>query len=365
MKWSFKITQAAGIDVYVHITFFLLLAYFGLAGYMNPVEGVSPAALAFKNIVFVLIVFFIVVLHELGHALAARRYGIQTRDITLYPIGGVARLERMPSDPWQELVVALAGPAVNVVLAAVLFTLLYATGELGATTDFLSLNGLLGVNIVLVIFNLIPAFPMDGGRVLRALLAMSMDYVRATRIAATIGQMMAVLFVFVVVTGIFNNPLLLFVALVVWLGAGEEANSVQTRSTLRGVPVMHGMIREFAALAPGDPLERAVEHIIAGWQTDFPVVENGAVVGILTRADLMTALASKGEWGRVSEAMVTDFKVVEATEMLDRAFERFQECACRTLPVLHQGNLVGLLTVENVGELIAIQNALGHPHGKR
>ncbi len=220
MSWSWRIGRIAGIDVYVHFTFFLLLCriayqHYSVRGNFNDAIG---------GLVFILALFGIVVLHELGHALAARRYGIPTRDITLLPIGGVARLERMPDKPAQELVVALAGPAVNVVLAAGIFLVLALGAELIPISRAMNvgggfLNQLLWVNIALAVFNLLPAFPMDGGRVLRALLAMRMEYVQATQVAATVGQAMAIFFV---IAGLFGgNPLLMFIGLFVWLGAKQ------------------------------------------------------------------------------------------------------------------------------------------------
>jgi Zn-dependent protease len=208
MSWSWRIGCIAGIDVYVHFTFLLLLGWVALAHYLAHGD-VTETIL---GLTFVLTLFAIVVVHEIGHALAARRYGIRTRDITLLPIGGVARLEKMPDDPRQELIVALAGPAVNVVLAVGIYVGLALGQGLGPVRDVLRVGGpllaqLFWVNVILAGFNLLPAFPMDGGRVLRALLAMRMDYVRATQVAARIGQGMAVLFGF---AGLYGNPFLIF-----------------------------------------------------------------------------------------------------------------------------------------------------------
>ena len=192
MSWSWRIGRIAGIDVYIHFTFVFLLAWVALAHYMAH----NDLAEAMRGLIFIVALFGIVVLHELGHALAARRYGIRTRDITLLPIGGVARLERMPEDPKQELVVALAGPAVNVVMAAAIYVGLMLRQELVPLGEAVRVGGgfvsqLFWVNVSLALFNLLPAFPMDGGRVLRALLGMRLDYVRATQVAARIGQGMA------------------------------------------------------------------------------------------------------------------------------------------------------------------------------
>ena len=295
-----------------------------------------------------------------GHALTARKYGIPTRDITLLPIGGVARLERMPDDPRQELWVALAGPAVNVVLAAGLFILLQVTGQ-WTPLEQLSVTGgsfferLLVVNVMLVIFNLLPAFPMDGGRVLRALLAMKIDYVRASQIAAGVGQGMALLFGFV---GLFYNPFLIFIALFVWIGAQQEASAVMMRSSFGGIPVRESMVTRFRTLSPGDTLRRTADEILAGFQQDFPVMEGGRVVGILTRPSLMEGLARQRLDTPVADIMQRDFQAVDIGDMLDAAFQKLQSCQCRTMPVLDRGQLAGLLTMDNVGEFMSIQAAL-------
>ena len=322
------------------------------------------------GLLFVLTLFGVIVLHELGHALTARRFGIRTRDITLLPIGGVARLERMPDDPRQELLVALAGPAVNVVIGAALFALLQLTsgleplGALSVTRGSFAERVMI-VNVFLAAFNLLPAFPMDGGRALRAVLAMRMDYVRATQMAANIGQGMALLFGFV---GLFWNPFLLFIALFVWMGASQEAAMVQMKSALGGIPLVRAMITNFRTLSPHEPLSRAVADILAGFQQDFPVVEDERVVGVLTRADLLRALVERGQDSPVGDVMRRDFATADVHEMLEDVAARLSTGACRTLPVTRNGGLVGMVTMENVGEFLMIQGALAEArqrHGPR
>lgn len=356
MRWSWKIGEAAGIGVYVHATFGLLILFI-LISYWVRGQALSAAVL---GVVFVLAVFAAVVLHEFGHALMARRYGIRTRDITLLPIGGVARLERMPEDPQQELWVALAGPAVNVVIAAALFLLLLALGDTPDMSKFAwsggnFLNNLMVVNVWLAAFNLLPAFPMDGGRVLRALLARRLNYVQATQLAARVGQGMALLFGFV---GLFSNPFLVFIALFVWMGAAEEASMVQMRHALGGIPVERVMLTDFRSLRSDETLARAMEHILAGWQQDFPVIDDGRVVGILTRDEMLKGLSESGPGLRVREAMQANFQTADSHEMLEKVLSRLQSCKCHSLPVEHNGRLVGLLTMENVGEFLMIQAAL-------
>jgi Zn-dependent protease len=356
MKWSWKIARLWGIDVYMHATFLLLIGWVALNYWLElhrwsaVVSGVS----------FILALFLCVVLHEYGHALTARRYGIRTRDITLYPIGGVARLERMPEKPIEELWVALAGPAVNVVISAALFAYLYLTHGLVSLQSLTVASGsflarLLTVNLLLVGFNLLPAFPMDGGRVLRAILAMNMDYVRATQAAATIGQGMAFIFGFI---GLFANPFLLFVALFVWIGAAQEASMVQIKTSLGGIPVSRVMQTNYATLSPQDQLSRVVELILAGSQHDFPVVDNGRVLGIVERDAFIKTLSEKGQGASVVDAMRRDVPEVDTHEMVESALSRLEQSGAKTLPVVHSGQLAGLITSENITEFLMIRSAL-------
>ncbi|HEY8548548.1 MAG TPA: site-2 protease family protein, partial [Vicinamibacterales bacterium] len=262
MKWSFRIATVAGIPVYVHVTFVVLIVFVFLQDWARG-EDVRAAL---KGVLFILAIFGTVVLHEFGHALTARRYGIQTQDITLLPIGGLARLERLPDIPRQELWVALAGPAVNIALAMLTAALLVVTGDAilprlaeaalsgaDAPPDLAgTLRRFLVINVWLALFNLIPAFPMDGGRALRAVLAERMDYVKATETAASLGQALALVFGFI---GLFTNPFLMFIALFVWMGATAEASTVSVRGAVSGVPVSRAMITEFRAIDSDDSLQ--------------------------------------------------------------------------------------------------------------
>lgn len=357
MKWQWKLGRFAGIDVYVHATFLLLIGWVGVSHW---IEHQSWGEV-FNGILFILALFACVVLHEYGHALTARKYGIKTRDITLYPIGGVARLERMPEKPIEELWVALMGPAVNVVIAAGLFAYLFLTNSLVPLNQLTVASGsflerLMTVNISLVLFNLIPAFPMDGGRVLRAILAMRMDYVRATQIAASIGQGMAFLLGF---WGLFNNPFLLFIAFFVWIGASQEASMVQMKNSISGIPVTRAMMTDFQTLSPRDNLARVVGLILAGSQHDFPVVDGeGRVIGILERDAFIAALSSQGQSAPVVGVMRGNLPEVDSYEMVESALMRLQESGAKALPVTHLGRLVGLVTAENITEFLMIRSAL-------
>lgn len=361
MKWSWRFARVFGIDVYIHATFLILLAWIGLRAYL---QGGSVEA-GLRSLLLTLAIFGTVVLHELGHALTARRFGIRTRDITLLPIGGVARLERMPDKPSQELLVALAGPLVNVVIAALIFAGLALTGGLSLpeSADFAGpssfLASLLAVNVMLAIFNLLPAFPMDGGRVLRALLAMRTDHVRATQTAARIGQGIALV---LGIAGLFLNPMLVFIALFVWIGAAAEASSVQTKAALDGVPVAAAMITDLCTLSPDDTLGDAADLLLSTSQTDFPVVdEMGRVEGILVRGHLLKGLAERGRDAAVDEAMDRRFEIADPRELLGHVLERLEASGSRSLLVVRDGVLVGLVTLENIGELLMVEDALRPP----
>lgn len=361
MTW--RLGTIAGIAVRMHATFLLLLVF---VGWQHWLQGRSLVA-AFSGIAFITAIFGCVVLHELGHALMARRFGIATRDITLLPIGGVARLERMPDDPLQELWVALAGPAVNVVIAVVLYLWLSATTGLVPLTQIAVADGpfverLMVVNGALVLFNLLPAFPMDGGRVVRAILATRLEYTRATQIAASLGQGMAFIFAMLGLTG---SPLLLFIALFVWLGASQEASMVQMRSALSGIPVHRAMITDFRTVSGDDTLARVVDLLLSGVQQDFPVVTDGRIEGIVHGRDLSAALQAHGTSGRVEAIMRRDVTSVDSHDMLEQAFGRLQAAGSHVGAVVHDGTLVGLVSLDNVGEFLMVQSSLARHLGRK
>ena len=356
MGWSLPIFRIAGIQLRIHVTFVLLIAWLAFGYYA---QGGSPAAA--EGVIFVLLLFLCVVLHEFGHALAAKAFGINTPDITLLPIGGVARLERMPEEPKQELLIAVAGPAVNVVIALGLFV---AGGSFinpfvnpAASEGVGLISQLLIINVLLVAFNLLPAFPMDGGRVLRALLATRMSYARATQIAATVGQGFAFVFGFI---GLIWNPFLIFIALFVYIGASQEAALAQMKDVSRRFPVSSAMVREFRTLPENATLEEAVDALLATSQHDFPVVdETGNVAGVLTRHDLIAALRKNDSALHVGDVMRRNIPTVTTGTRFEEAFRIMQECNCPAVPVLDSmKRLVGLLTPENVTELMMIQSAM-------
>lgn len=356
VSWSWRLGALFGIPVRVHATFWLLLGWIVVS---DALQGHGVRAIL-GGLLLVLSLFACVVLHELSHALVARRFGIRTRDITLLPIGGVAHLEKMPEKPSQELLVALAGPVMSMAIAGGLFGVL-ALLDIPAGPEGLQIIGgpfltkLMWINLMLAVFNLLPAFPMDGGRVLRASLAMYMERSRATEVAARIGQGIAVL---LGIWGFFFNPFVVIIAVFVWMGAKSEASLVQVRSALSGMAVSQAMITEFRVLAPGDVLSRAVELTLAGFQQDFPVMEGGKLVGVVTHANVLEGLAKFGANAEVKRVMQPNVETAHPDELLQGAFERLQLHAGRAMVVVREGQVVGLLTPQNVGEMLTMGKAL-------
>jgi len=359
MSWSFPIARFFGTQVRVHLTFFLLLAWIGVAAYS---EGGWQGA--FVGIAFILALFACVVLHEFGHALMARAFGIPTPDITLLPIGGVARLQRMPREPAKELLVALAGPAVNVVIAGILFLSLQVSTPLPqiqldpkTVTGFFA--SLMAVNVWLVIFNMIPAFPMDGGRVFRAILGMGMSYSRATSVAAVLGQALA--FVGGFLGFILPSPLLILIAFFIFLGAGAEASMVRMQEATREASLEDATITRFHSLREDQRIGDAIDLLLEGAQTDFPITDaDGILRGVVMRNRLMSALREHGEEAPISKAATDQCETVQEGSDLSEAVQTLRGSSCSILPVVSRedGKVTGILSMENVGELLMVQSAL-------
>jgi Zn-dependent protease/CBS domain-containing protein len=357
MSWSLTIGRIAGTEVRLHITFILFLAWIFGANWAS-----SGSEQAWTSLAFMVLLFACVVAHEFGHVFAARAYGIATPDVTLLPIGGVARLERISEEPREEFVIAIAGPLVNVVIALVLVVFFGAQLDLSSLTTIDStkvamVDRLAMVNVFLVLFNLIPAFPMDGGRVLRALLATRMGYTRATEVAAVIGQGFAFALGFI---GLFSNILLIFIAIFVYLAAASEAQLAAVRAMSRGVPVGAAMINQFATLPVEAPIGDAVELLLRTSQTEFPVVDAaGRLVGLLGRNDMIKALKAQGPEARVADVMITEVPTIPARGRLDDAFRLLQEKSAPAVGVVDaSGRLVGLVTSETIGEMLMVREAL-------
>lgn len=363
MKWSFRVATIAGTEVRIHVTFFILLAFVALMGWGRG-EGLVGAL---DSVLFICAMFFCVLLHEFGHVFAARGYGIRTPDITLLPIGGVARLERMPRRPVHELIVAVCGPLVNVGIAALIYLVLGPRLELDPGAWRFEQSGhfwekLMLWNLVMVAFNMVPAFPMDGGRVLRALMAMVLDYGRATRWAAAVGQGIALAVVlWMLLGGMAFQPILLLIAFFIFMAAGQEAAAVSENEATLGLRVRDAMVTDFQVLPPGALLGDAVELLLAGSQHDFPVLAaDGSLLGVLTRQRLIEALAKHGVGHGVAGILDSCPEHLTPGMALSEAVELLRASRCALLPVRDPftDRITGLLTSENVAEMLMVRAAL-------
>lgn len=366
MKGSLSLGKFFGIRVQIHWTFLLIIAW---AVYIGWSQGENVESVLW-TIALVLAIFACVVLHEFGHALTARRYGINTRKITLLPIGGVASLERMPEEPKQELLVAVMGPVVNIVIAGILFFFVWSQLDVfqqspeQAQEFFQVVNGenflmyLFTTNIILVVFNAIPAFPMDGGRVLRALLSFQMDRVRATQIAANLGQVIAIFFFFI---GLMYNIILIFIALFVFFGASSEYMMVQQMSILKGHNVREAMMSDYTVLNPGDKLDRLAEVLLSGTERHFIVAREGAgVVGVLYNEAITEAFQKQRKDLTVDDLMDKEYQAVKPDEDLSEIYRTVQRRRHSFFPVMENGELMGTIDMENINEFMMIQAALDY-----
>jgi Zn-dependent protease/predicted transcriptional regulator len=357
MSWSWKIGRVFGVDIHIHATFLILLAILVVAQYFS--AGPTAALVSFA---FISSLFACVLLHELGHALAAGVFHIPTRNILLLPIGGVARLERMPEAPFEEILIALAGPAVNLVLAAGMFLYLAIMGALHPIAHITGLAGsfpvwLLAANLMLALFNLLPAFPMDGGRVLRAVLSWWLGRGRATQVAAHVGQVFALLLGFV---GLLTwNLIIIVIAFFIWVSGAQEAAAVRLREGLRGLPVSVAMQHDFKTLSPEDCLSDVSRMALDGFQHVFPVVEEGRPVGLLTHKRLLEGLAQWGPETPVGKVMLRDLNVVGETARLQDVLDHMISHSYRTTAIVKEGLLVGLVSPETIREFVLLRKVLG------
>lgn len=353
-RWNLYLGNVSGISLYLHWTFFILLTWIFFS-YYNKAHRWEDGLVA---LLFILALFTCVALHELGHALMAKRFGCLTRNITLLPIGGIAQMEKIPEKPREEFLMAIAGPWVNVVIAAILYLILATTSGIPSLTQMEDLTrsnflyNLFLANIILVLFNLIPAFPMDGGRVLRALLSMRLGRVRATTVATSIGQLLAIGFIFV---GVFFNFFLVVIGLVIFLGARAEAEFEIVKAGLQNYKVKDILMHKFTVLHPADTLNSVVRLMLDGQEKEFVVAENGEVTGILTRKELIKGLAESGGHSTVSAFMRKDMLLLAPEMNLQEAFLQMSLKEQKVCPVLQNGQLAGILDTENISEFLLVR----------
>lgn len=357
MKFSLYLGKYSGIKVFIHWTFSLLLVWIILS---NMRSGI-PWADTWWTLLFVVLIFVCVILHEFGHALTAQRYGIQTRDIILLPIGGLARLEKLPEEPRQELKVAIAGPMVNIALFFLLAVLISFTGFDVNLLEEPRLDGnsiwlfLASANLFLALFNLLPAFPMDGGRVLRALLSTRMPRIKATEIAGGIGQVMAIAFVFF---GLFNNPVLVLIGIFIFLGAQAEVNQTKQQSFLEGYTVADVLMREFPLLAFDAPLQKAIDKLLDGQATHFVVVKEDSPIGTLSREGIVRGLQQGSPGSSIESVFDTDPLKLETSLALQEAFKKMASSGKKVALVYEAQHFLGIVDQENISEFIMVKNAM-------
>ncbi len=360
MSWSIKLFSIKGIDVKIHTLFFLILIW---AAYRWSVSTGAGLQGALFGVVATLLLFVAVLLHELGHSFQALKYKVKVKDITLMPLGGVAQMEELPKDPKQELKIAIAGPLVNFAIVAVLVVIgfilqtraIISIDELVSSLGQTNWAGMLAyltmANLMLGVFNLLPAYPMDGGRILRSLLSMRMDHTRATRIAAVIGQGLAFLMGLI---GFMNGQYtLILIAIFIWMGAGQESRGVQVQDTLKEIKVRRAMVRSPQTLIVNDSLSKAVELTLSSAQSVFPVVDWGTqkVVGMLGESELLGGLKKLGEKAAVREVMRTDFPAAHLDDALYVTLEKMAKAKIRAVPVVDDNqDLIGMITSSDVNE---------------
>ena len=360
MNWSIKLFKIKGIEVKFHLTFVLILIWAANRWSVDTGEGMMGALF---GIVATLLLFTSVTLHEFGHSLQALKFGIVVHDITLMPMGGVARIEEMPEDPSKEIRIAIAGPLVNFFIAAVLFGIglllntqaIISLDELYSSMGQVSWNGMLAyltmTNLLLGLFNLIPAYPMDGGRILRASLAKKLGHPKATTIAVSIGQGLAMLFG---LWGFINGSYtLVLIAIFVWMGAGQEGKDVTVKNILSEMKVSQAMTVEPKTLRANDSLSKAINLTLSTSQSDFPVTEWGSkqVEGLLCERDLIKGLQAHDQSTSVRAVMQTKFPTATPDQPLYESQKSMATGRTRALPVVDiEGNLVGLLTASDINE---------------
>ncbi len=362
MRWSVPIGRVFGITLRLHVTFLLLLAWVGYEAFVF--GGVSAA---WWELARVCLIFVCIALHELGHSVVAQQLDVEVKSITLLPIGGVAALRRIPENPWHEIAITLAGPMVNAAIAIVLLPLV------GWPTrpEFLSIphgvgslmRSLVATNFLLFAFNFIPAFPMDGGRLLRAVLALVISYRRATAVAAAVGQGLASLFIMAGFLGWQILPLvpplwLLIIGVFIFFGAEGEERMVRMRSLLKELDVEDVMSRDFAVLAPHATVADGLRMVYQTGQDDFPVMDGDRLVGLVSRAGMVDTSNNLGPDITIADVMDADVPAVSPQDKVAHVYEEMMSEGHTSFPVVHGGQLIGLLSPENISRYMLVQSSL-------
>lgn len=358
MRWSLFVGRISGIKIFIHWTFLLLIFWIILSGVRR---GYSAEAI-FWSIGFILAVFVCITLHELGHAITAKRFNFKTRDITLLPIGGVARMEGLPDKPMQEFLVALMGPVVNLFISLALFIVLRMAGSFPQSQESLYITTgknfwfqLYSVNLFLALFNLIPAFPMDGGRILRAILSSRMQRAKATRIAARVGQFIAIAFILL---GFLYNPFLSLIGVFVFIGAQAETTMEYARSVLNSFKVGDLLMHSYSSFHPAEPLSKAVSLMLDSQERSFIIKDDGQVRGILSKKEILNGLSQFGENVPIEQIMRTKVPVLHGDDSINEVMLNFPSGTETLMPVFEGEEMIGVINLENINEFIEIKAAL-------
>ncbi len=355
---SIYLGKAGGTALYLHWSFLVLVVLVFFSNYRDPNAEAGNLEQGVLGVLFILAIFTSVTLHEFGHITVARRYDCPAESITLYPIGGMARMQKIPEKPAQELWMALAGPWVNVMIAAVLYAIIAFTDGVPVLGGLETLTwehfpyNLMMANIMLATFNLLPAFPMDGGRVLRALLAMKLTRVRATVIAARIGQLLAVAFF---IAGFFFNIFVSLIGIFIYFVAGQEMVLEMTKAVLQDYKVKDAMMRRFTSFSPDETIASAVQTMLDVQETEFVVIGNGQLAGVVTSKELIKGLLEQGRTATVSALLKQDVITLDPEMPLSEAFQKMMISGQTIYPVTEAGKLAGIIDVQNINEFSMVK----------
>ncbi len=371
MRWSFTIARVAGIEIKIHATFFLILL-------LGAIQWGGPNGFigSFFGILLMALLFFCVVLHELGHSLVAKYFGLPVSEIVLLPIGGVSRMEKNPQKPLHELLLSISGPLVNVIIAGVLVAAAGASGTLSSLnakglvsgqplspSPSVLLGWLLAANVTLALFNLVPAFPMDGGRALRAILWMFVGFTKATRIASAFGQLLAFAFgLYAVLSGHF---LLALIALFIYLGAGQEWTEERARTVLTTFKLGDAYNKHALTISPGDQVSEVVHFLLTSYQPDFAVMQGSSLLGVVTREDVLKTLVTETEDVYVTGIMRREVPQFQASMHLDEVRRAMMENGAKVAAVYEGEKYLGLISQDDLNEAVLIATFMKEQERRR
>jgi len=354
MRGTIRLTRVFGIDIDIHVTFFLLLGFFFLL-------------LGAKGLVLIVGIFFFVTIHELCHSLVAAKFGIKVKRITLLPIGGVASMEEIPTKPYQELLISLAGPLSNILIVLIFYyplrgflgeeTLMYPlkviTGQVKFSGQFNVIAHIYWINLVLAVFNMIPAFPMDGGRVLRALLSYKMTRKDATRVAVRLGHIFALIFIYFGI--VYGHIFLIIIAVFIYMAATGEGFQVALQETIKEYRVRDILSENFVYVNPDTPLSKILELTFHTHQEDYPVMEEGRVEGVVTRKEIIRAVHENRDDITAERLMRRDIPYVKINDRLHDVQKVMGKFSTHAVIVKKKDEVVGIITLEDINRVYVMK----------